>query len=212
MWLCLPDVLRLKLNLSVGVITRGIKVGTVLSPTNVEALINSGFSQKDLLSVIAQTFDPLGLWSPLVISLRMLLSEIHRDLKGKTTAEDDIPSNYKPRCIKFIQELLLGAKVEFPHSVVPTTIQEKKPRARIAVFVDGSTQAYSTAIYIVMETKQGNVPNLLYSVTKISGSRSFSIPKMELLAAELGVAAWERTMTKISDYLEIVESVFLTDS
>ena len=77
MWLCLPDILRLKLNLSVGVITRGIKVGTVLSPTNVEELINSGFSQKDLLSVIAQTFDPLGLRSPLVISLRMLLSEIH---------------------------------------------------------------------------------------------------------------------------------------
>ena len=211
-WLCLPDVLRLKLNLTVGIITRGIKVGTVLSPTNVEELINSGFSQKNLLSVIAQTFDPLGLWSPLVISLRMLLSEIHRELKGKMTAEDDIPSNYKPRCIKFIQELLLGAKVEFPRSVIPHTIQDEKPRCRVAVFVDGSTQAYSTAIYIVMETKQGNVPNLLYSVTKISGSRSFSIPKMELLATELGVASWERTMTKISDYLEIVESVFLTDS
>ena len=86
-WECKPDQLNLRAKLAVGGSNRGQTVGTELTKENVEDILMRSLTKRDILSLVAQIYDPLGLWSPLGVSMRITLSKIlnrFKDEQGMT--------------------------------------------------------------------------------------------------------------------------------
>ena len=119
---------------------------------NYEDEINKLFSKKMLLSVVAQLYDPIGFFTPLVLNLRNLLSILHQETKGQLDEDADIPGLYKIKLQWMIKEILLASQEVFPRTVIPRNETEEKPKAILVGFCDGSTVAYSASAYLVFKS------------------------------------------------------------
>ena len=78
-------------------------------------------------------------------------------------------------------------------------------------FVDASQDAYGAVVYARCTYKDGSVSsNMVAAKTRVAPSISTSIPRLELMAAVVGV----RLTTRISKVLEIQlsQSIFWSDS
>ena len=148
----------------------------------------------------------------MVVSLRITLSVIHNRFKDEQGNDDQINCDYKRRCINEIKQVLAGKVVAFLRSVIPRFVVKAHPDVEIITFCDASTTAYSYAVYLRVEVGEEIDANLLFSTSWIAGSRSFSVPRMELLGAELAVMATERMLLHIKNHVNVVRTSYLTDS
>ena len=113
-WRKKEDTFRPRWKIHLGEVKRGVKCGVVLTMENYEQEINRLFSKKMLLSVIAQLYDPIGFFTPLVLNLRNLLSILHQETKGQLDEDADIPGLYKIKLQWMIKEILLASQEVFP--------------------------------------------------------------------------------------------------
>ena len=132
-----------------------MKCGVVLSLQNYEEEINKLFSKKMLLSLIAQLYDPIGFFTPLVLNLRNVLSVLHQETKGKLDEDADIPPEYKVKLQWMVKEVLLAATRNFPRTVIPQSETGDRPKAVLVGFCDESTVAYSALTYLVFKMEDG---------------------------------------------------------
>ena len=74
-WDCKNDLLFIQANIVKGALDRGQKVGETLTVENVQDALSTSLTKRDLLSIIAQIYDPLGLCAPVTNSLKVLFSQ-----------------------------------------------------------------------------------------------------------------------------------------
>ena len=90
-WLKQEDTFGPRWKIHLGEVKRGVKCGVFLSLQNYEKELNKLFSKYMLLSLIAQLYDPIGFFTPLVLNLRNVLSILHQETKETLDEDADIP-------------------------------------------------------------------------------------------------------------------------
>ena len=144
----------------------------ILSCVGREFESNNGFTKRHVLSYVAKTFDPLGLITPITITSRILMQKLW---KLKLGWDEIIPDDLKTEWLKILPELQRASKLEFPRNIMVSS------DTILHAFCDASNAAYGAVIYATNNLTS----NLLISKGRVTPLKSKSIPRLELIAANL---------------------------
>ena len=148
----------------------------------VEVVINVPFTKRSLLSRVAKIFDPLGFISPFVLRAKILLQELWTQGLGW---DDPVEGDSYREAKVWLEELEDLKSVRIPRCLHMTTDDEF---ITIHTFVDASKVAYGAVSYLRMEHLDGRIDvNIIASKTRVAPLTPVSIPRLELLAAVLGL-------------------------
>ncbi|XP_046808364.1 uncharacterized protein LOC124420197 [Lucilia cuprina] len=141
--------------------------------------MRSSHTKREVLSIIARLFDPVGWLGPVIIVAKMIMQKVWQDqidwdaaLKPATEAEwQKFATSYHevndfqiPRWVNYI-----------PNSTV-----------ELHVFSDASEKAYAGVIYARVARPNGEIyTHLLTAKTKVAPIKSISLPRLELCGAVL---------------------------
>ena len=167
---------------------------------------NTVFTKRNFLKKIATLFDPLGLLAPYTIRAKMLLQEMWT---AGLEWDDELPEP-----LIHAARAWFGVLSDLKQLQISICLGEKRrtfDTMSLHTFVDASQDAYGAVVYARCTYKDGSVSsNMVAAKTRVAPSISTSIPRLELMAAVVGV----RLTTRISKVLEIQlsQSTFWSDS
>ncbi|XP_072403142.1 uncharacterized protein [Diabrotica undecimpunctata] len=134
-------------------------------------------TKRSILSGIAQIFDPLGLLSPSIIKVKILMQLLWLE---KLDWDEGVPLHIQSEWLSFRDQLHELNKLQIQRNVVlPNSVL-----IEMHGFCDASEVAYGAAIYIRSVDKKGNIfINLLCAKSKVAPVKKLSIPRLELSGA-----------------------------
>lgn len=135
-------------------------------------------TKRNLVSAVAQVYDPNGFLGPSVIIAKILVSDLWR---FKTSWDELVPPEIQQRWRVFEQQLPLLAEIRLPRWLNCT------PKDIISLhgFADASQKAYGAAVYLRVERGSASTSVLLASKSRVAPCRTVTIPRLELTAARL---------------------------
>uniref|UniRef100_A0A8D8YXB4 Integrase catalytic domain-containing protein n=1 Tax=Cacopsylla melanoneura TaxID=428564 RepID=A0A8D8YXB4_9HEMI len=136
-------------------------------------------TKRALLSAVSTIFDPLGFLQPIILSCKLLISDLWRE----KIDWDEIPSS--DICEKwqvFQSQLGKISQLKIPRHL---HLSSKKPILLIG-FGDASERAYAACVYCRSESPSGEIQvSLIASKSRLSPLRTESIPRLELCSGLL---------------------------
>ncbi|XP_050554512.1 uncharacterized protein LOC126911949 [Spodoptera frugiperda] len=161
-------------------------------------------SKRSILSKVSQIFDPLGLLSPVIIVVKVLLQQLWLQKIGW---DDNVPDSTARVWNRFVISLQALNTIRIPRHVIgahPKYIE-------LHVFSDASQTAYGACIYIRTVNYDLTVTvRLLFSKSKVAPLKPISIPRLELCGALLGARLYDKVRDALRCSLSKI--VFWTDS
>ena len=174
---------------------------------NGECEFNSLPTKRNFLKKIATVFDPLGFIAPFTVRGKMLMQDIW---SSGSEWDDLLCSKMNTDCVEWLGELSDLNQIRVPRCLHSNT--ESKPVSmEIHTFVDASQNAYGAVSYSRALYQTGETSTCIIAAkSKVAPLKSVSIPRLELMAAVVGL----HLSNKISAALEIpIQSVqFWSDS
>ncbi|XP_054713437.1 uncharacterized protein LOC129222899 [Uloborus diversus] len=134
-------------------------------------------SKRQLLSVIAKTYDPLGLIAPATIKLKIMLQEIW---KTKIGWDDSLPHYLLEEWQIFQSQSFVLQDISAPRYLQcakATTIE-------LHGFSDASTKAYAAVVYIRAISETVRV-SFVAAKTRVAPVQTLTLPRLELCGALL---------------------------
>ena len=167
-------------------------------------MLNNNITKRDVLSIIAKIFDPLGLIQPVIILLKIFLQQLWK--KG-INWDDKLPDELKTRWMDLSNVIQQLDSIKVPRWVG----QRDHVRLEMHGFSDASEQAYGAVIYVRTTNMAGNIKvALLCSKSKVAPTKKLTLPRLELSGALL-LAKLSKTVR--SDLrLTVDECFYWTDS
>lgn len=161
-------------------------------------------TKREVLSTIAQLYDPLGLVSPVIVQAKILMQQLWLLALGW---DDVITPDLHRKWKEFCQRLPALSRFRMErHAFIPSYHV-----AEIHTFADASKDAYGACIYIRSEDSNGDVRvHLLASKSKVAPLKPVSIPRLELCAALLGSRLFEKVVGALDHTFS--KSYFWSDS
>lgn len=167
-------------------------------------LPSNKITKRVILSTISQIFDPLGLLSATIMTVKILLQKLWLLKIGWDT---QLPEEVANEFNRFLNNLDVLNNLRIPRHA----FAKKCTRAELHVFTDASQKAYGACAYIRTLTQNGNVTvRLLCAKGKVAPLKPLTVPRLELCGALTGA----KLCVKIIDSLrwEFDEVSLWTDS
>ena len=163
-------------------------------------------SKRNLVSVAARFFDPLGVVSPVSVLFKIFCQQL---CVAKVGWDQPLTDQTLVRW-KQLLAMLKGAKlITIPRCVYHST---SLGRSRLVGFCDASGKAYAAVVYLQIEDEGAAKVRFLASKTRVTPVSGMTIPRLELLSALL----LAKLLTSIRDVLQMTtqleDPVCFTDS
>nr|CAI5851512.1 unnamed protein product [Callosobruchus analis] len=157
-------------------------------------------TKRTMLSEIAQIFDPLGLVSPSIVVVKILLQSLWQ---ANISWDNEIPNDVLLKWKQFKRELPLLNSIEIPRHV----ICKNPARIELHGFCDASTKAYGAVVYLRSVDVSGNIQvTLLCSKSKVAPIKMLTTPRLELC----GALVLAQLVSKVKEALNIhIDDTFL---
>ena len=142
-------------------------------------LNNTRITKRNMLSQIAQLFDPIGLLGPVLIKAKILMQRLWQI---KCDWDESMPPEIYMAWLNYRQELGCLNDLRFERCVVI----EQAINIQMHGFYDASEVAYGACIYIRSRNEKNKVSvKLLCAKSRVVPLKSITIPRLELCAALL---------------------------
>ena len=167
----------------------------------------SQLTKRLFLRHIASMFDPLGFLAPFVVRAKVLFQEMWLD---GYDWDAYLSPELVQRADKWFSELHELANIRVPRCLRSSsgTVPEV---TRIHAFVDASEHAYGAVVYLEESFADGRVSRqLVASKMRVAPLASHSIPRLELMAAVVGLQLVESVLSPLAMTMDQVQ--FWTDS
>ena len=165
-------------------------------------------SKRKFLKMISTVFDPLGFLSAFTVRAKIIMQSLWiKQLDWDETVDEQTMKEIDT----WMQELDYINDIRIPRCL---SASERSSIVReLHIFMDASEDAYAAVAYLrVLDTRSENVANVFFvcSKSRVAPIESLSIPRLELLAADLGASMKE----KVAPTLKIQDQdiYFWTDS
>ncbi|XP_067667337.1 uncharacterized protein [Haliotis asinina] len=153
-------------------------------------------TKRGFLRELAKLFDPLGFVAPFHIRAKIIMQQLW--LSGMDW-DDVLDHDLKDEASQWIKERNQLDRLRFPRCL---QMKSDISTAKMHVFVDAAKDAYGAVLYYVSTYQNGDSSShLVAAKCRVAPLKSFSIPRLEVMAAVLGV----RLMLAVSHALEITE-------
>ena len=141
-------------------------------------------TKRSILKDIASVFDPLGLFSPVLLNGKLLLQSLWK----KHLEWDDIVDSIDTSVwSKISSDISMLSDVSIKRCIAVEGGQENVKHYLIC-FCDASVHAYAAAIYLLQTGGEtGSKVDLLFSKTRLAPLKKITIPRLELMAVVIGV-------------------------
>ncbi|EGT41965.1 hypothetical protein CAEBREN_19763 [Caenorhabditis brenneri] len=164
-------------------------------------------TKKQVVAFSARNYDPSGLISPIIVPVKQLISNIwSRDLGWKDKLPEDLLPTWNTICDNFKE-----TTYTIPRQL---TTNYEFSSAQLIVFSDASKNNYATAAYIRYGFKDGSFSSsLVFSKSRIrpsNGGSEYTIPRMELMALEIGSNAAVNLTKEL--HMDLKDVVLFSDS
>ena len=156
-----------------------------------------------ILKYLASVYDPLGLISPVLLTMKILYRDI---CDTKIGWDKELTPGLVRRWKSWSNNL--PDQIKVPRSISP--MKSKIDSLELHVFADASKEGVSAVIYAVTRQDETVHQNLLSSKSRIS-KRDLSIPRLELVAAHMAANLLQNAKKAIS-FFPITESQAWSDS
>ena len=139
-------------------------------------------TKRSFLSRTSTLFDPLGLVSPFTVRARMMLQAMWT---AGLAWDEKLPAELVKRASTWFRELPDLSQVKIPRSLKePGHVTD----SQLHIFTDASLEAYGAVAYLRHEYQSGNVTvRFVMSKAKVTPLKSISVPRLELMAAIVGL-------------------------
>ncbi|XP_055633682.1 uncharacterized protein LOC129774019 [Toxorhynchites rutilus septentrionalis] len=166
-------------------------------------------TKRQVLSIIATLFDPLGLIGAVITTAKVFMQQIWTLRCNNNHSFDwdqPLPSMVGESWRKFYEQLHSMNNIRIDRCVIiPGAVS-----VQLHCFSDASEKAYGGCIYVRSENSEGKIiVRLLTSKSKVSPLKTQSIPRLELCGALLTAQLFEKAMR--ATHLN-VPTYFWTDS
>lgn len=171
----------LNFNQGQSVKTLGIQWSSTFDQLSYKIEIDCGselLTKRSLLSNIARIFDPLGLVSPCVILLKILLQEVW-STGGDWDSE--LQGEIQKTWCRFAERVAAFNDLTVPRHVLLVNSE----LVELHGYCDASERAYAAAIYLRSFVNDQVQVRLLCAKTKVAPSKRLTIPRLELCGALL---------------------------
>ncbi|CAJ0607277.1 unnamed protein product [Cylicocyclus nassatus] len=163
-------------------------------------------TKRSVLQAIHSTFDPLGFLTPLLLNARIFM----QDLWQKPYKWDSPLSKEDDKSWRSICDEACDFNVAIPRKI---TTHAQGEVNQIHTFVDASIRSYAACVYMRTKNSTGTIEShLLIARSRLSPKKSLqnqsniTIPRLELMALELGMKLTEFVLDEIDlniDYVHI---------
>jgi hypothetical protein len=160
------------------------------------------FTKRDFLSSIAKIYDPLGFLTPYTVRGKIMMQKTW--LNG-TDWNESLPEELNIEVQKWFGEMKHLDEV-----TIPRCIQYSHDDSEIHVFVDASERAYGTVAYSRTTVEGVSEVKFIAAKSKVTPLTSISIPRLELMAACLGLNLAQKICKALESQICFV--TFWTDS
>ena len=157
------------------------------------------------MSRIATVFDPVGFLAPFVITGKVIIQDMW------TAAVDwdaEVPKALEAAARAWLNQLPHLDQLRIPRCHFPNINSEVK---QLHVFVDASTGAYAAVVYTIsMAANNQRCVRFVAAKTRVTPLQAISIPRLEFLAAMLGLQLAQASASTLR--LKLSSVVFWSDS
>ena len=132
------------------------------------------YTKRELASLAAKIFDPIGLISPFTVRSKLLLQSLWTQGVGW---DDELPEETSRKWVQWVQELSELEQLHIPRSYIDWPLSQHA-KVELHAFGDASEVAYATAIYIRIVPKEGKAStSVVMSNIRVSLLRKITLPR-----------------------------------
>ena len=168
-------------------------------------------SKRNILSVVASIFDPMGILSCFMLQPKQIFQLL---CKNKINWDETLPNSIIILWQNWVTSLesLIDLKLE-RYIFQNILFEEMGPQSiEIHTFCDASLQGYCTVIYLRVKDKLGNFHvKFLMSKSRIAPLKKLTLPRLELLAALLAVRLTATAIKFLAEF-NISQIMYYSDS
>ena len=135
--------------------------------------------QRQLLSLAASLFDPLGIITPFSIRVRCILQSI---VKQGNNWNNQIPREFQHDLQQWVVKYEQMPKFSISRCLIPNP----DAKHELHILCDASSTALATTIYIRSSRAEEITTQYVVSKARVAPIKTTTIPKLELEAAAMG--------------------------
>lgn len=161
--------------------TLGIRWDTSLDRINYSFAITqcNQITKRNVLSEIAQLWDPLGILGPVIITAKMFIQKLWNE---RLSWDEPLPADLSNQWIQFRNHLPKLNEI----SIARQVLCKQATYIEIHGFADASEQGYGACIYLKSKNSANDTSvQLLCAKSKVAPVKIVSLPRLELCAAVL---------------------------
>uniref|UniRef100_A0ABD2X9A7 Integrase catalytic domain-containing protein n=1 Tax=Trichogramma kaykai TaxID=54128 RepID=A0ABD2X9A7_9HYME len=171
---------------------------------NFDAEAGKLLSKREILAITHKIFDPLGWIAPTLLIPKLILKELWKE---KLNWDAPVPKEVEKKFRAWLDQVSLLKNIKMRRWIFGSS----EDVVTYHMFVDASKDAYAAALYVRVQNPEGQVQtHLVQSKSRVGPSEETTIPRMELLAATLGVRLAHSIETAMKKPLKNI--IFWTDS
>ena len=174
-----PSIVNLDLHSDVTESTLGIRWKVNTDVFVFTSVINDkAYTRRGILSVTSSFFDPLGFFTPVILTAKLIIQEItKRNLGWDDVVNDDLKRRWK----KWLSSLDGIQKIRIARCYQPRAFG-KVTRRELHIFCDASSVGYGAAVYMRMIDERGSVHvTFVMGKSRLAPIKPVTIPRLELV-------------------------------
>ncbi|XP_049318197.1 uncharacterized protein LOC125780269, partial [Bactrocera dorsalis] len=161
-------------------------------------------TKRQMLRVMMTIFDPLGLLGFILIKAKMILQDVWR---SGVTWDEPVHDKERSAWWQWLRKLRCIDKIRIPRCY---TFANRSSDNQLHIFVDASISAYAAVAFL--RSSMGDKVHccLVASKTRVAPLKPLSVPRLELMAAILGLRLAKFIRKELS--IQINRRIFWCDS
>ncbi len=171
-----------------------------------ETMENFEPTKRNLVSITAKFFDPLGVVSPVTILFKMFCQQI---CEAKLGWDDPLSNPYQEKWTQLLSMLKGARTITIPRCV---NLIACPKTARLMGFCDASAKVYAAIVYLRVEDENHVDVKFLAAKTRVTPVLGVTIPRLELLSALLLAKLLTSIRDAMRSELSLNSPVCYTDS
>ncbi|XP_058840662.1 uncharacterized protein LOC131696134 [Topomyia yanbarensis] len=164
-------------------------------------------TKRKMLRLVMSIYDPMELVGAYVIHGKILIQDVWR---GRTDWDEKVPLKVLGRWKQWLTVLRKMDHVNIPRCYFPGYDPVSYRSLQLHIFVDASKQAFAACAYFRIVDRERVRCCLVASKTEVAPLKPFSIPRLESMAAVIGVRLRKTIVENHS--VQIQETFFHNDA